>query len=202
VPDFAFELNLNEDGFELIAGVDEAGRGPLAGPVAAAAVILDPRKIPAGLDDSKALSAKKREKLFGEILSCASGIGVAFSSAAEIDRINIRQACLAAMRRAVRGLSVRPSYILVDGNDLPLNLPCPARTIVKGDSLSLSIAAASIVAKVTRDRLMQRLATEYPVYGFDGHAGYGTREHIEAIERHGPCPFHRMSFAPLKRFNG
>ena len=180
-----------------MAGVDEAGRGPLAGPVAVAAVILDPADLPAGLDDSKALSAAEREALYPLIFAKAACVSVSLASAGEIDSINIRQATLAAMARAVAGLAVAPRAVLVDGRDVPPGLPCRVEAVVRGDALSCSIAAASIVAKVTRDRLMARLATAYPVYGFESHKGYGTRSHTTSIEVHGPCPFHRMSFAPL-----
>ncbi len=181
-----------------IAGVDEAGRGPLAGPVAVAAVILDPDNLPRGLDDSKALTMEAREKLYELIMKKALAVSVALSSAREIDRINIRQATLTAMSRAAHGLSLKPMHVLVDGKDVPDGLPCDGEAIIKGDATSFSIAAASIIAKVTRDRLMNRLAKLYPVYGFDSHAGYGTKAHIAAIEAHGPCPYHRFSFAPLK----
>ena len=182
-----------------MAGVDEVGRGPLAGPVAAAAVILDPRDVPRGLDDSKALSPAQREALFAEIVARAAAVGIGLASAAEIDRINIRQATFAAMGRAVRALSTGPDHLLVDGVDVPPGLPCPARALVKGDALCLSIAAASIVAKVTRDRLMVRLGAVHPAYGFDRHKGYPTAAHRAALLRHGPTPFHRMSFGVLGR---
>lgn len=181
-----------------MAGVDEAGRGPLAGPVAAAAVILDPRDPPAGLNDSKLLAPDVRERLYDEILRRALAVSIAFASAAEIDAINIRQATFSAMRRALRALSVEPLYVLIDGNDPPPDLPCPAETIVKGDASILSIAAASIVAKVTRDRLMRKLCARYPAYGFSQHFGYATKAHLDAIAAHGPCPFHRLTFSPFK----
>ena len=152
-----------------------------------------------GIDDSKVLSPAARETLYEEILSRAFSVSVAFSSAAEIDRINIRQATFLAMRRALSALSVTPSHALIDGNDLPPELLCPAETIVKGDAISLSIAAASIVAKVTRDRLMRRLCDLHPVYGFSRHAGYATAAHLAAIAEHGPSPYHRLSFSPFKR---
>ena len=184
----------------LVAGIDEAGRGPLAGPVSAAAVILEPGAIPAGLDDSKKLNAKAREKLCAEIFATARSVSFAFSSVEEIDRLNIRQATLLAMARAAHGLAISPTHILIDGNDAPKTLPCAHQTIVKGDAISLSIAAASIVAKVMRDALMTRLCTHYPLYGFSQHAGYATEYHRAAIVTHGPCPAHRMSFAPLHAF--
>ena len=195
-PDFSFEKDLRERGVWPVAGVDEVGRGPLAGPVVAAAVILHPDDLPAGIDDSKALTAKKREAAFENIIARARAISVASIAAAEIDRINIRQASLHAMTRAVAGLAAPPAYALIDGRDLP-SLACPARAIIKGDTLSLSIAAASIVAKVTRDALMRRLADIYPDYGFETNAGYGAKRHLDALARIGPSPFHRMSFAPL-----
>jgi ribonuclease HII len=181
-----------------VAGVDEAGRGPLAGPVAAAAVILDPEKLPRGLADSKALSAQERDDLYESILARALAVSVAFSPAGEIDRINIRQATFAAMCRALHALPLRAAHALVDGNDLPLKLQCPGETIVKGDATSMSIAAASIVAKVTRDRLMRRMHKVWPQYGFDRHMGYATRAHRDAILAHGQCAIHRVSFAPFK----
>lgn len=195
--DFSREAHAIEQGFWPLAGVDEVGRGPLAGPVLAAAVILDPSLIPAGLADSKELSAAKREALFGEIARTALGIGIGSVTALEIDALNIRQATLLAMKRAIAGLPVQPRQVLVDGNDPP-TLPCPCDAIIKGDGSVASIAAASIIAKVTRDRMMARLATHYPVYGFAGHAGYGTATHRAAIQTHGPCPEHRFSFAPIK----
>ena len=180
-----------------MAGIDEAGRGPLAGPVAAAAVILDPRKLPRGLNHSKRLTPNERELLYEEIMLDAIAVAVAFASAAEIDRINIRQATFSAMRRALFALSVAPRQILIDGNDLPPGLCLPADAIVKGDAASSSIAAASIIAKVTRDRLMRRLCGVYPAYRFSEHFGYATKAHLAAIAAHGPCPFHRLSFRPF-----
>lgn len=181
-----------------VAGVDEAGRGPLAGPVAAAAVILDPKNIPRGLDDSKRLEPEEREALSHVIFAKALAVGIGFAPAQEIDRINIRQATHAAMRRALRGLSLVPLHILIDGNDIPQDLPCAARAIVKGDATSASIAAASIIAKVTRDRLMHKLDLVHPAYGFAHHAGYATERHRLALEGNGPCEFHRMTFASVK----
>jgi ribonuclease HII len=178
-----------------VVGIDEVGRGPLAGPVCAAAVILDPNNLPLGVNDSKKLNAARREQLYEEIMARALAVGFASASAAEIDAINIRQATLASMRRATAALALRPAYALVDGCDPP-RLNCEVRTIVKGDSISLSIAAASIVAKVTRDRLMARLDGLYPGYGFARHAGYATAAHRAALEALGPCPVHRRSFAP------
>ena len=197
-PHFRRERALLRRGTGPVAGMDEVGRGPLAGPVCAAAVVLDPARVPIKLDDSKQLLPDVREALYDEIMDRALGVGVAFASAAEIDAINIRQATHLAMRRALSGLSIVPSYVLVDGNDLPPCLVCEGETLVKGDASSASIAAASIVAKVTRDRLMRRLCTIHPVYGFSRHVGYPTRDHLAALASHGACVFHRMSFAPLR----
>ena len=180
-----------------LAGIDEVGRGPLAGPVVAAAVILDPQAVPDGLDDSKNLTPARREELFEIIARSALAIGIASATAVEIDAINIRQATLLAMRRAVAGLPVQPLSVLVDGNDPPV-LACSCESIIGGDALVASIAAASIVAKVTRDAMMARLCQRYPAYGFSAHAGYGTPQHRAALQAHGPCPEHRYSFAPVK----
>ena len=197
VTDFAHEARLRARGFELVAGVDEVGRGPLAGPVVAAAVILDPDHLPDGLNDSKMLTASVRERLFTEIMRHAH-VAIASIPAARIDAINIRQATFEAMAAAVNGLAVRADFALIDGRDVP-PLPCPAEALIGGDRRSLSIAAASIIAKVTRDRMMTLLAQTYPDYGFEKHMGYGTAKHLEALALHGPTPLHRMSFAPLKR---
>jgi ribonuclease HII len=194
---FDREQALRAAGRRCIVGLDEVGRGPLAGPVVAAAVVLDPSAVPKGLADSKSLSAARREALFPEILATAE-IGVATVSHAEIDTINIRQASLLAMVRALAALPCRPDMALVDGNDPP-RLPCAVETIVKGDATIASIAAASIVAKVVRDRLMKRLALRFPAYGFDSNAGYSTAAHLAALTAEGPCPFHRRSFAPLRQ---
>ena len=183
-----------------VAGIDEAGRGPLAGPVAAAAVILDPKRLPRGLDDSKQLNHAARETLAGVIMKRALAISVAFSSVDEIDRWNIRGATHLAMRRAAHALVVVPAWILVDGNDCPAGLPCGADTIVDGDAKSMSIAAASIIAKVMRDRMMRRLAQRHPQYGFERHFGYATPAHREALGLHGPCVLHRRSFAPVREW--
>ncbi|WP_367068174.1 ribonuclease HII [Oryzisolibacter sp. LB2S] len=182
----------------LVAGVDEAGRGPLAGPVVAAAVILDDMQPIAGLADSKALTAARRERLFDEIRAKALCCSIAEASVEEIDRLNILQATLLAMRRAVQGLRLKPQLALVDGNRLP-QLDMPAEAIVKGDARVAAISAASILAKVTRDRWCAELHAQYPEYGFAGHKGYGTAEHLAALQRHGPCPQHRRSFAPVTR---
>ncbi len=180
----------------LLAGVDEAGRGPLAGPVVAAAVILDELRPIAGLADSKKLSPARREKLYDEIRAKALCCSVAEASVEEIDRLNILQATMLAMRRAVEGLRLKPAKVLVDGNRLP-PLPMLAEAIVKGDSKVAAISAASILAKVTRDRWCDRCHAEFPAYGFDGHKGYGTPVHLAALQAHGPCPQHRRSFAPV-----
>ena len=191
-PDFSFERQC----FGPVCGVDEAGRGPLAGPVIAAAVILAPDRIPEGLNDSKALSQNKRELLLNAVLETAQ-IGIGIAEPEEIDRINILQASLIAMRRAVLALPIVPDMALIDGNKLP-ELPCNAQAIVKGDSRSLSIAAASIVAKVTRDRLMVEADARYPGYGLAGHKGYPTQAHMQALRILGPSPIHRFSFKPVR----
>ncbi|HQQ71702.1 MAG TPA: ribonuclease HII [Alicycliphilus sp.] len=182
----------------LVAGVDEAGRGPLAGPVVAAAVILDELQPIVGLADSKALSAARRERLFDEIRAKALCCSIAEASVEEIDQLNILQATLLAMRRAVQGLRLKPQLALVDGNRLP-QLDMPAEAIVKGDAKVAAISAASILAKVTRDRWCAELHAQYPQYGFAGHKGYGTAEHLAALQQHGACPQHRRSFAPVAR---
>jgi len=179
-----------------IAGIDEAGRGPWAGPVVAAAVILDPKNIPSGLADSKVLDADTRERLYGQLLAAAE-FGVGIADVEHIDRHNILNATMWAMQQATRQLRCKPRLALIDGNRLP-PLSCEARAIVKGDAKCLSIAAASIVAKVTRDRLMIALASEFPRYGFDRHKGYGTPEHQHAIDRFGVTPHHRRSFKPVQ----
>jgi ribonuclease HII len=178
-----------------VCGVDEAGRGPLAGPVVAAAVMLDARRVPAGLADSKKLAPARREELARALAICAQ-IGVGAASVAEIDRLNILQATLLAMRRAVAALPHPPDHALVDGNRLP-DLPCPASAIVRGDERIASIAAASIVAKVVRDRLMRLLARRYPVYRWENNKGYGTADHLAALARFGASRHHRLSFAPV-----
>jgi ribonuclease HII len=180
-----------------VAGVDEAGRGPLAGPVVAAAVILDPKHIPAGIADSKTLEAEVRRDLYQQILATAR-VGVGVAGVERIDAENILNAALWAMADAVDDLTCRPRLVLVDGNKVPPRLTCAARAIVRGDARCLSIAAASIVAKVTRDAMMVELAREYPGYGFERHKGYGTAEHHAAIERHGVTPHHRRSFKSIQ----
>jgi len=184
----------SDDG--LVAGVDEAGRGPLAGPVVAAAVILDPSVPIEGVADSKALTAPQREQLHDRIWAHALSVGVGVASVEEIDQINILQATLAAMQRAVAALRLRPQLVRVDGNRLP-TLPVRAEAIVGGDATVAAIAAASIVAKVMRDRLMDEAHAAYPAYGFDRHRGYGTPQHLQALRSLGPTPWHRRSFAPV-----
>ena len=196
-PSYVNERALIAQGRLFVAGVDEVGRGPLAGPVGVGAVILDPDDLPEGLDDSKVLTARRREELAAAIYAKAIAVSLAFASVDEIDRFNIRGATLLAMGRAVAALSVKPHYALIDGRDTPPGLLCPAHPIVGGDGLSLSIAAASIVAKVARDALMARLDAVHPGYGFACHAGYATREHAAALTRLGPCPLHRRSFKPI-----
>ena len=189
--------DLNLRGAGLVVGVDEAGRGPLAGPVVAAAVMLDERAPIRGLNDSKKLSAKSRERLYDEILAKALCCRIAQASAQEIDELNILQATLLAMRRAVLGLRLKPHLVLVDGNRTP-DVDVPVRAIVKGDASVACISAASILAKVHRDRLCEELHSRHPQYGFDGHKGYPTPEHLAALRAHGPCPEHRRSFAPVR----
>lgn len=186
-----------DDPTQLLCGVDEAGRGPLAGPVVAAAVILDPARPIEGLDDSKVLSAKKRERLHDLILERALSFCVASASVEEIDTINILHATMLAMRRAVLGLSLVPGVVKIDGNRCP-TLPVRAEAVIGGDALVPSISAASILAKVTRDRMLQRLHVDHPEYGFEAHMGYCTRRHLEALAAHGPCVHHRRSFAPVR----
>ena len=197
-PGFDYERELLTTGAGPVCGVDEAGRGPLAGPVSAAAVILDPTFLPEGVDDSKKLAAPARELLYDHILDRAVAVGIGFASVAEIERINIRAASLLAMARAIRALPLAAGHALIDGNALPDELPCRARAIVSGDALCLSIAAASIVAKVTRDRLMNRLHLVHPKYGFATNAGYSTAAHLAALDRHGPTAHHRRGFAPVR----
>lgn len=197
MPDFTLELKFRRDGLQPIAGIDEAGRGPLAGPVVAAAVILPSADAVPGLDDSKKLSAAKREKLYAAITSHPEMVwATGMASCREIDRHNILRATHLAMARAADGLAVEPALCLIDGLAVP-GFPRPSHAVVKGDSISLSIAAASIIAKVTRDRIMAQLDEEFPQYGFAAHQGYGTKAHLEALRIHGPCPHHRHSFRPV-----
>ena len=194
-----FEEELFTQGYQLICGVDEAGRGPLAGPVCAAAVILPPHLEIPGLDDSKKLSDKRRRELFPIIKEQAIAYGIGLASHEEIDEINILQATYLAMERALAQLTETPEYVLIDGNRAK-DFGLPVKTVVKGDSLSANIAAASVLAKVTRDMLMEEAALEYPGYGFEIHKGYGTRAHYDALRTLGACPIHRNSF--LKKFYG
>lgn len=194
-----YEKECISEGYNVICGVDEAGRGPLAGPVCAAAVILEKGKIIEGVDDSKKLSERKREELFEIIKNESIGYGIAFSDEKEIDTLNILNATYLAMKRAVNSLGVKPDIILVDGNKVP-DFGIPAKPIVKGDANSMSIACASILAKVTRDRYMRKLDEKYPIYGFGKHKGYGTKFHIEKLKEFGSSPVHRKSF--LKKIIG
>ena len=194
-PDYAFEREHGAPHVR-ICGIDEAGRGPLAGPVVAAAVILDMENCPDGLDDSKKLDEAKREALFAELTACAE-IGVGIASIEEIEELNILWASMLAMSRACAALENPPAFALIDGNRVP-KLDCPARAIIGGDARVLSIAAASIIAKVTRDRIMNELATAHPGYGWETNRGYGTPEHLNALNRLGVTPHHRKSFAPIR----
>lgn len=180
------------------AGVDEAGRGPLAGPVVVAAVILDPARPITGLADSKALSEKRRVALAGHIREMALAWSIVRLEADEIDRINILQASLAGMSRALRALAIMPTLALIDGNKLPGDLPCAGRAIIGGDAIEAAISAASILAKTERDRLLVELDADYPLYGFAQHKGYPTAAHVAALHLHGPCPQHRRSYAPVR----
>ncbi len=191
-----FEAAVRARGFRVIAGLDEAGRGPLAGPVVAAAVVLPQKGKWTGVDDSKKLSAGQREEIFPLLFEKALGVGVGIVDAQEIDRLNILQASLKAMQLAVEKLSLPPDFLLIDGIH-SLRLPLPQQTIPKGDQRCLSIAAASIVAKVTRDRLMAAYHDQYPQYNFARHKGYGTQEHLQAIRKYGCCPLHRRSFRTI-----
>ena len=197
MPHFIYEARLWKAGTMPVCGVDEAGRGPLAGPVVAAAVILEKGRVPKGLNDSKQLTEEAREALYPQIMAMAVAVGVGEASVGEIDLINIRQATHLAMARAVRSLSVAAAFALVDGNDAPA-LPCPCDTLVEGDARSLSIAAASIVAKVTRDRLMVALHEAHPGYNWRSNKGYGTPEHYAGLKAHGVTDHHRRSFAPVR----
>ena len=196
VPDFSFEAAAHARGARIVAGVDEVGRGPWAGPVTAAAVVLNPDDIPAGMNDSKALTARRREALYDAIMGRAQ-VSIAHASVAEIDDLNILAASHLAMRRAIEGLPVAPDHALIDGNRLPAGLNCSAEAIIKGDARSLSISAASIVAKICRDRLMVDLAQQHPGYGWEKNAGYGTKAHQEGLRNLGVTPHHRRSFKPV-----
>jgi len=196
MPHFIFESRILAKSGGPVAGIDEAGRGPLAGPVVAAAVIFEKGRVPKGLDDSKVMTAEAREEAYAAIHAAALAIGVGEASVDEIDLMNIRQATHIAMARAVRALTLAPVFALVDGNDAPA-LPCPCDTLVGGDGRSASIAAASIIAKVTRDRMMIALHESFPFYGWLTNKGYGTEEHLEALGRLGATVHHRRSFAPV-----
>lgn len=195
-PDFSHELAMHARGARYVAGVDEAGRGPLAGPVVVSAVVLDPNNIPAGLNDSKKLSEEQREALFEQIVACAT-VAVVIAPPAIILSHNIRGATLWAMAQAVRGLALPVDRALIDGRDVPMGLPCDGLALIGGDGRSVSIAAASIVAKVTRDRMCAVMHHDAPHFGFAGHKGYGTPAHMRALTAHGPCRHHREAFAPV-----
>ena len=200
MPDFLIENSAKEKGYNLVCGVDEAGRGPLAGPVCAAAVILPEDCEIDGLNDSKKLTEKKREILFDIIKEKAVAYSIAYGSVEEIEEFNILEATFIAMNRAIDGLEIKPDYALIDGNRVPKNIKIPCETVVKGDAKSASIAAASILAKVTRDRLLLEYDTQYPQYNFKKHKGYGTKEHTDLILKYGVSPVHRPSF--LKKLLG
>lgn len=200
MPDFLLEREVKSKGFKFVCGVDEAGRGPLAGPVCAAAVILPIDTEIEGLNDSKKLSEKKREELFPIIKEKAIGYSIAFASVEEIEEHNILNATYLAMNRAIEGLKTPADFALIDGNRVPTGIKVPCQTVVKGDSKSMSVAAASILAKVTRDRLMLEIDKEYPQYNFKKHKGYGTKEHTDLILKYGISPVHRPSF--LKKLLG
>ena len=194
MPDFSYENEAAKNGYKYICGVDEAGRGPLAGPVCAAAVILPEDCEIEGLNDSKKISEKKRELLYDIIIEKAVAYSIAYGTLEEIEQYNILEATYLAMNRAIDGLSVETDFALIDGNRVPKNITVPCETVIKGDSKSYSIAAASILAKVTRDRLLLEYDKKYPQYGFASHKGYGTKAHYEAIAQHGVCEVHRLSF--------
>lgn len=198
MPDFTYENNAKLKGFKFVCGVDEAGRGPLAGPVCAAAVILPEDCQIEGLNDSKKLTEKKREALYDVIIEKAVAYSVAYGTLEEIEQYNILNATYLAMNRAIEGLKIPADYALIDGNRVPTGIKVPCETVVKGDAKSCSVAAASILAKVTRDRLLLEYAKEYPEYGFEKHKGYGTAAHYDAIKKYGVLPIHRLSF--LKSF--
>jgi ribonuclease HII len=194
MPDFVIEKGFIKKGYKYVCGVDEAGRGPLAGPVCAAAVILPQDIFIEGLNDSKKLTEKKREELFPIIKEKAIAWSVSFASVEEIEEFNILNATYIAMNRAINGLDIKPDFALIDGNRVPKNITVDCQTVVKGDALSCSIAAASIIAKVTRDKLMNEYDNKYPQYGFSKHKGYGTALHYKAVDEFGLCPIHRPSF--------
>lgn len=194
MPDLELENAAREKGYTAVCGVDEAGRGPLAGPVCAAAVILPPDCVIEGVNDSKKLSEKKREALYDVITEKAVAWSVAFASIREIEEVNILNATYLAMNRAIEGLEVKADFAVIDGNRVPYGITIDCQTVVKGDAKSVSVAAASILAKVTRDRLILEYDKEFPEYGFAAHKGYGTKAHTEAIKKYGPCKYHRPSF--------
>lgn len=194
----SFEFAVSSLGLKLVAGTDEAGRGPLAGPVVAAAVILEKKFAALGINDSKKLSPAQRESLYGEIIFHSKSWCVSIIDENEIDRINILRASLEAMKRAVLGLSEQPDFVFVDGPK-KIDISIPQAAIIRGDAVCCSIAAASIIAKVTRDKIMLEFDRQYPDYGFARHKGYGTKEHLEALNKSGPCPIHRKTFGPVKR---
>ncbi len=194
MPDFSYENEAINKGYKLICGVDEAGRGPLAGPVCAAAVILPENCVIDGLNDSKKISEKKREMLFDIIIEKALAYSIAFGTLEEIEEYNILEATYIAMNRAIEGLNIKADFALIDGNRVPKGIKIPCETVVKGDAHSCSIAAASILAKVTRDRLLLEYDKKYPLYEFAKHKGYGTKLHTDLIKQHGPCEIHRLSF--------
>lgn len=194
MPDFSYEIQAKSNGYNFVCGVDEAGRGPLAGPVCAAAVILPDDCVIDGLNDSKKLSEKKREMLFDIITEKALAYSIAYGTLEEIEEYNILQATYIAMNRAIEGLSIKADFALIDGNRVPKDIMIPCETVIKGDSKSFSIAAASILAKVTRDRLMLEYDKKYPQYLFAQHKGYGTKAHYDAIKQYGVCEIHRLSF--------
>ncbi|MFK5923469.1 MAG: ribonuclease HII [Verrucomicrobiota bacterium] len=202
MPDFSLEKEMQTSGHRLVAGIDEAGRGPLAGPVTAGAVILPEGFCHEWVNDSKKLSESRREKVYEDLIADKGVIwGWGLAEAGEIDQINILQATYLAMARALEALSVRPDAALVDGRPVQ-GLPVPHRGVIKGDSLSMSIAAASIIAKVERDRLMRAYAIQFPHYGFEQHKGYGTKKHLQGLNQYGPCAIHRKSFAPVAAATG
>lgn len=194
MPDFSYEAQARALGYEYICGVDEAGRGPLAGPVCAAAVILPEDCVIEGLNDSKKISEKKREQLYDVIIEKALAYSICYGTLQEIEEYNILEATFIAMNRAIDGLSVEADYALIDGNRTPKGIKIPCNAVIKGDSKSYSIAAASILAKVTRDRLLMEYDKKYPQYSFAKHKGYGTKAHYDAIRQHGVCEVHRLSF--------
>ncbi|HEY8577846.1 MAG TPA: ribonuclease HII [Devosia sp.] len=197
-PDYSHERELRARGARIVAGIDEAGRGPLAGPVVVSAVVLDPLAIPPGLNDSKKLTKEQRELLFGQIMDTALAVSVVVAPPTIILSHNIRGATLWGMAQAARSLGVAPDRVLVDGRDVPLGLPCEGTALIGGDGRSVSIAAASVVAKVTRDRMCQVMDCDAPHFGFAGHKGYSTPQHMRALEEHGPCRHHREEFAPVR----